>query len=45
MIGTCFNLQIWGCLAENAVYPCDRDYCFRWFSKVRLNALLLTFQF
>ena len=34
------TLQIWSCLAENAVYACDRDYCFRWFSKVRLNGVV-----
>ena len=26
--------QIWMCLAENAIYPCDRENCFRWFSKL-----------
>lgn len=26
--------QIWKCLAENAVFLCDREACFRWFSKL-----------
>ncbi|KAH1013809.1 hypothetical protein HUJ04_002748 [Dendroctonus ponderosae] len=26
--------QIWQCLAENAVFPSDREACFRWFSKL-----------
>lgn len=26
--------QIWQCLAENAVFPADRDACFKWFSKL-----------
>ncbi|XP_030747882.1 probable ubiquitin carboxyl-terminal hydrolase FAF-X isoform X2 [Sitophilus oryzae] len=26
--------QIWQCLAENAVFPSDRESCFRWFSKL-----------
>ncbi|KAB7498699.1 putative ubiquitin carboxyl-terminal hydrolase FAF-X, partial [Armadillidium nasatum] len=26
--------QIWNCLAENAVFQCDRESCFRWFSKL-----------
>lgn len=26
--------QIWKCLAENAVYLCDREACFKWFSKL-----------
>lgn len=26
--------QIWKCLAENAVYPEDREACFRWFSQL-----------
>ncbi|KAL3226070.1 hypothetical protein MRX96_004513 [Rhipicephalus microplus] len=26
--------QIWHCLAENAVYPSDREACFKWFSKL-----------
>ncbi|XP_077513422.1 ubiquitin carboxyl-terminal hydrolase-like faf isoform X2 [Amblyomma americanum] len=26
--------QIWHCLAENAVYPTDREACFKWFSKL-----------
>ncbi|UYV75295.1 USP9X [Cordylochernes scorpioides] len=25
---------IWVCLAENAVYPTDREACFKWFSKL-----------
>lgn len=28
-------LQIWTCLAENAVYVADREACFNWFSMVR----------
>lgn len=30
--------QIWTCLAENAIYPCDRENCFKWFSKVSVLA-------
>lgn len=26
--------QIWTCLAENSVFPHDRDACFKWFSKL-----------
>ena len=26
--------QIWKCLAENAVYPEDREACFKWFSQL-----------
>ncbi|KAK3589909.1 hypothetical protein CHS0354_034922 [Potamilus streckersoni] len=26
--------QIWQCLAENAIYPTDREACFRWFAKL-----------
>jgi ubiquitin carboxyl-terminal hydrolase 9/24 len=26
--------QIWKCLAENAVYPEDREACFQWFSQL-----------
>uniref|UniRef100_A0A8C4NAB1 UBP34/UBP24/USP9X/USP9Y-like ARM repeat region domain-containing protein n=1 Tax=Eptatretus burgeri TaxID=7764 RepID=A0A8C4NAB1_EPTBU len=26
--------QIWRCLAENAVFLCDRESCFKWFSKL-----------
>ncbi|XP_075395925.1 ubiquitin carboxyl-terminal hydrolase 9X-like isoform X2 [Tenrec ecaudatus] len=26
--------QIWTCLAENAVYLCDREACFKWYSKL-----------
>ena len=26
--------QIWTCLAENAVFPQDREACFKWFSKL-----------
>ncbi|KAM6149271.1 ubiquitin carboxyl-terminal hydrolase 9X-like [Rhynchocyon petersi] len=26
--------QIWECLAENAVYLCDREACFKWYSKL-----------
>ncbi|CAG9771327.1 unnamed protein product [Ceutorhynchus assimilis] len=26
--------EIWQCLAENAVFPSDREACFRWFSKL-----------
>ncbi|CAH1782281.1 unnamed protein product [Owenia fusiformis] len=26
--------QIWCCLAENAIYPSDRESCFKWFSKL-----------
>ncbi|CAG0892062.1 unnamed protein product, partial [Darwinula stevensoni] len=26
--------QVWQCLAEQAVFPCDREACFRWFSKL-----------
>lgn len=26
--------QIWQCLTENAVFPSDREACFKWFSKL-----------
>lgn len=26
--------QIWQCLAEDAVFPLDREACFKWFSKL-----------
>ncbi|KAK3094503.1 hypothetical protein FSP39_002606 [Pinctada imbricata] len=26
--------QIWQCLAENAIYPSDRESCFKWFAKL-----------
>ncbi|XP_045395018.1 probable ubiquitin carboxyl-terminal hydrolase FAF-X isoform X1 [Lemur catta] len=26
--------QIWKCLAENSVYLCDREACFKWYSKL-----------
>lgn len=26
--------QIWSCLAERAVFPVDRELCFKWFSKL-----------
>lgn len=26
--------QIWKCLAENAVFLCDREACFKWFSLI-----------
>ncbi|XP_043927770.1 probable ubiquitin carboxyl-terminal hydrolase FAF-X [Protopterus annectens] len=26
--------QIWRCLAENAVFLCDRESCFKWYSKL-----------
>jgi len=26
--------QIWQCLAEEAVFPSDREACFKWFSKL-----------
>ncbi|BFZ00611.1 hypothetical protein BsWGS_03650 [Bradybaena similaris] len=26
--------QIWHCLAENAIYPSDREACFKWFAKL-----------
>uniref|UniRef100_A0A8B9RCX2 ubiquitinyl hydrolase 1 n=1 Tax=Astyanax mexicanus TaxID=7994 RepID=A0A8B9RCX2_ASTMX len=26
--------QIWNCLAENAVFLCDREACFKWYSKL-----------
>ena len=26
--------QIWECLAVNAIHPCDRENCFKWFTKV-----------
>ena len=28
---------IWSCLAEQAVYPNDREQCFRWFAEVKEN--------
>lgn len=27
-------IQIWNCLAINAVYSSDREACFKWFTKV-----------
>ena len=33
-IPVCIISQIWVCLAENAIYPCDKENCFRWFSKL-----------
>jgi hypothetical protein len=29
-----YLLQIWKCLAENAVFVHDREACFKWFSKL-----------
>jgi ubiquitin carboxyl-terminal hydrolase 9/24 len=26
--------QIWRCLAQDAIFPSDREACFRWFSKL-----------
>ncbi|KAM4731598.1 ubiquitin carboxyl-terminal hydrolase 9X isoform 2-T2 [Anableps anableps] len=34
--------QIWKCLAENAVFLCDREACFKWYCFIR-TSLLLTF--
>ncbi|KAG9485628.1 hypothetical protein GDO78_008621 [Eleutherodactylus coqui] len=31
--------QIWKCLAENAVYLCDREACFKWYSKLMENGM------
>ena len=31
--------QIWTCLAENAIYPSDRENCFKWFTKVRISKI------
>jgi ubiquitin carboxyl-terminal hydrolase 9/24 len=25
---------VWKCLAQNSVFECDRENCFRWFSKL-----------
>jgi hypothetical protein len=30
--------MIWSSLAEHAVYPQDREQCFRWFAEVILNS-------
>ena len=29
--------MIWTSLAERAIYPEDREQCFRWFAEVRLH--------
>lgn len=26
--------QIWKCLAENAVFLCDREACFKWYAAI-----------
>lgn len=26
--------QIWKCLAENAVFLCDREACFKWYGSI-----------
>ncbi|OQV21658.1 putative ubiquitin carboxyl-terminal hydrolase FAF-X [Hypsibius exemplaris] len=26
--------KLWTCLAEHPVFPCDRDLCFKWFTKL-----------
>ncbi len=37
--------MIWTSLAEQAVYPQDREQCFRWFAEVKKNPLnSLTFR-
>jgi hypothetical protein len=27
--------MIWTCLAEQAIFPNDREQCFRWFAEVK----------
>lgn len=27
-------VQVWNCLALDAVFPADRESCFKWFTKV-----------
>ena len=31
--------QIWECLAVDAIYTCDRENCFKWFTKVRCDII------
>ena len=31
--------QIWECLAVDAIYTCDRENCFKWFTKVRYDII------
>lgn len=26
--------SVWKCLAQNSVFECDREYCFKWFSRL-----------
>jgi ubiquitin carboxyl-terminal hydrolase 9/24 len=26
--------SVWRCLAQNSIFDCDREYCFKWFSKL-----------
>jgi hypothetical protein len=35
--------MIWMSLAEHAVYPQDREQCFRWFAEVRKYEILIDF--
>lgn len=33
--------QIWKCLAENAVFLCDREACFKWYTFYQILRLIL----
>ena len=26
--------SVWRCLAQNSIFDCDREFCFKWFSKL-----------
>lgn len=32
--------QIWKCLAENAVFLCDREACFKWYWLIFLHSVI-----
>lgn len=37
--------QIWKCLAENAVFLCDREACFKWYFLIFSHVSILSFIF
>ncbi len=37
--------MIWISLAEQAIYPNDREQCFRWFAEVKINKLFFEIKF
>ncbi len=37
--------MIWTSLAEQAVYPQDREQCFRWFAEVKKNQFKVFFMY